>query len=506
MWSIWIVALCLIQYGYTQTVPGVCPPVVNSITDCSTAKFSSNCRGGDSNCEEGLKCCPTECGSQNCRKPLLIQRPGCPVEDFLCIRYLQLCKSDQDCQLCCYNPSCGTSCKEKVEKILSPDVKPFSDCPLVKCSDPCPSGFEVDKNRCQTCQCLPEQITRCNVGKPLKNVFCGRNQPPCPPGHYCEISPFMDTNGICCKGLRRRRRSINSAGKDCPLVKCSDPCPSGFEVDKNGCQTCQCLPEQITRCNVGKPLKNVFCGRNQPPCPPGHHCEISPFMDTNGICCKGLRRRRRGINSAGKGCNVGKPLKNVFCGRNQPPCPPGHHCEISPFMDTNGICCKGLRRRRRGINSAGKDCPPVKCLDQCPSGFEVDENGCQTCQCLIELITRCNVGKPLKNVFCGRNQPPCPPGHHCEISPFMETNGICCKGLRRRRRGINSAGKELTACLNCCGAPPCCSTCLRCDVGKPLNNVFCSRNQPYCPARYHCKTSPLVGTNGICCKGKGIVS
>ncbi|XP_052068239.1 WAP four-disulfide core domain protein 5-like [Mytilus californianus] len=125
MWSIWIVLLSFCHYGYTQTVHGVCPPLVNPITDCSLAKISSNCFGEDSDCEDGMKCCPTDCGSNNCKNPLLIQLPGCPVDDFVCFRYQQLCNSDQDCntgQMCCYNPSCGTSCKEKVKKILAPDV------------------------------------------------------------------------------------------------------------------------------------------------------------------------------------------------------------------------------------------------------------------------------------------------------------------------------------------------------------------------------------------------
>ncbi|XP_063447434.1 cadmium metallothionein-like isoform X2 [Mytilus trossulus] len=182
MWSIWIVALSLIHYGYTQTVPRVCPPILNPITDCSTAKFSSDCAGEDSDCEEGLKCCPSECGSQNCRKPLLV---------------------------------------------LIPELKPDSGC---------------------------------DIGDPLPNVFCGRDQPNCPTGYHCKISPFDAKNGICCKD------NEPTACYDC----CgAPPC----------CSTC-------IRCDVGDPLPNVFCGEDQPGCPKGYQCKISPFDETNGICCK----------------------------------------------------------------------------------------------------------------------------------------------------------------------------------------------------------------------------
>ncbi|XP_076071746.1 uncharacterized protein LOC143043219 [Mytilus galloprovincialis] len=104
----------------------------------------------------------------------------------------------------------------------------------------------------------------------------------------------------------------------------------------------------------------------------------------------------------------------------------------------------------------------------------------------------CDIGDPLNDIFCGRNQQACPKGYHCQTSPFDDTNGICCKS------------NEPTACLKCCGSPPCCSTCIRCDVGDPLNDVFCGRNQQACPKGYHCQISPFDDTNGICCKSNGI--
>ncbi|VDI42834.1 Hypothetical predicted protein [Mytilus galloprovincialis] len=168
MWSIWIVALSLIHCGYTQTIKrGVCPPLLDQpIGFCLSALFTQSCYGDDANCPGDEKCCPTECRSKTCKKPLLtnLDIPGCPVDNRICKRYQQLCNSEKDCKdgfICCFNPSCGTFCKEKVKKIGS--------------------------------------LSACTTGSPLLGINCGRSpdRQDCPEGYWCKIDP-LDRFAICC--------------------------------------------------------------------------------------------------------------------------------------------------------------------------------------------------------------------------------------------------------------------------------------------------------------------
>ncbi|VDI03352.1 Hypothetical predicted protein, partial [Mytilus galloprovincialis] len=99
--------------------PGVCPSFPN-VKDPNSCVLDCDV---DSDCtDRNKKCCDTPCGGRTCTKPSTGDRPGCPACSNsqsgpgcpVCIQYQQLCNSDNECnrdQLCCYNPSCGTSCK-----------------------------------------------------------------------------------------------------------------------------------------------------------------------------------------------------------------------------------------------------------------------------------------------------------------------------------------------------------------------------------------------------------
>ncbi|CAC5417528.1 unnamed protein product [Mytilus coruscus] len=56
-------------------------------------------------------------------------------------------------------------------------------------------------------------------------------------------------------------------------------------------------------------------------------------------------------------------------------------------------------------------------------------------------------------------------------------------------------------CPTCCGPPPCCSTCITCEIGEPQPNVYCnSSNQLVCAKSFYCKIFSPNEDFGVCCK------
>ncbi|ELU18194.1 hypothetical protein CAPTEDRAFT_188625 [Capitella teleta] len=71
----------------------------------------------------------------------------------------------------------------------------------------------------------------------------------------------------------------------CPTLKCRGiSCQFGF-VEKNGCQTCECLPDPClrVRCSPGHTCqgKKVICA--VPPCPAGAVCEPTGAVVPNPL-------------------------------------------------------------------------------------------------------------------------------------------------------------------------------------------------------------------------------
>lgn len=114
----------------------------------------------------------------------------------------------------------------------------------------------------------------------------------------------------------------NSAFK-CEKQNCSSTCDAGYQVDANGCQTCECrdfcseihcaaseecqlinvdcvdapcpkmpicVPKRESQCPEGSPLKQgdlvVSCGphNENETCPSSHTCQLNPVTH-RGVCC-----------------------------------------------------------------------------------------------------------------------------------------------------------------------------------------------------------------------------
>ncbi|XP_048749635.2 uncharacterized protein LOC125661608 [Ostrea edulis] len=93
------------------------------------------------------------------------------------------------------------------------------------------------------------------------------------------------------------------------------------------------IPHVSSRCEFGRPLPYVFCGRgpSRQNCPSGYTCNIDS-ADKFGVCCR---------EKVMPECEVGHPLPNVFCGRDSSSenCPQGYYCNIDP-TDRFAVCCR----------------------------------------------------------------------------------------------------------------------------------------------------------------------
>lgn len=64
----------------------------------------------------------------------------------------------------------------------------------------------------------------------------------------------------------------NAIPQPCPYaIRCIEPCPNGYSINKLGCLTCECNP-----CRFGQPLYKLPCEKGQGTC------------KTNNDLCKSL--------------------------------------------------------------------------------------------------------------------------------------------------------------------------------------------------------------------------
>ncbi|ESO10313.1 hypothetical protein HELRODRAFT_183780 [Helobdella robusta] len=93
----------------------------------------------------------------------------------------------------------------------------------------CPFGYEVDKFGCRTCFC----------NDPCEGFVCQEN-------YRCQSVQVQCIMAPC--------NPVAECVYDCPLVKCSTQCSSGFQVDENGCNTCLCVdPCEVCRSDSNQP-------------------------------------------------------------------------------------------------------------------------------------------------------------------------------------------------------------------------------------------------------------
>nr|QPK77446.1 antistasin-like factor F [Hirudo verbana] len=183
---------------------------------------------------QGVTACPMLACAINCTYSNKLDANGC-----------RTCECFDPCQdkVCPFGEEC------KVENASAVCVKKV--CPLVTCLVPCKSGYRLDYDGCQTCECVdPCEYPKCEKGQDCESKVVQCFRAPCYP--VAECSPA------------------------CPQIRCFLPCKSGYREDFHGCQTCEC----VDPCEYPKCQKGEVCKRQQV------WCIVAPCYDVYE-CIKG---------------------------------------------------------------------------------------------------------------------------------------------------------------------------------------------------------------------------
>ncbi|XP_060536767.1 fibrillin-1-like isoform X2 [Cylas formicarius] len=287
---------------------------------------------------------------------------------------------------------------------------------------------------------------------------------------------------------------ILSEETSCPTCQCRDPCAGVSCKDDEQCQlvevSCKdhycppvpaCLPKKVGQCPYLVPATSTTCDFE---CNSDLTCNSTMRCCSNGCgtqCIEPLlftacqhQRTLAQHQAHESGIPAGKvyiPACRVDGSYEPKQCHPGtKECWC---VDEKGFELSKTRTRDDNISChlehKTDECNSFKCEEDCEHGFEIDENGCRTCECIdpcqkiscrgegetCRLVSvectnwpcpsvpmclpkkenPCQNGEPLKvgnsdELFiCGPEFESCPSSHKCQLSPVGEY-AVCCSKPR----------------------------------------------------------------------------
>ncbi|KAM8703394.1 hypothetical protein ACLKA7_008074 [Drosophila subpalustris] len=307
------------------------------------------------------------------------------------------------------------------------------DCLDLTCRMGCEYGFALDANtRCPACQCRdPCEGVTCGQGKECRivDVSCeGEYCPPVPaclprkPGQCPYLVPPAPTDNL----------DANICAYEC---RTDAHCEGSRRCCSNGCGT-QCVEPQLkTACQ---------------------HLQAIQLHQSSEL---GIPARQMTVAQC-----------DVATGKwEQMQCSPDGHCWC---VDAQGMQLPGTKVKSPATpicqENSSYACAQPKCNVSCESGYQMDANGCPTCQCRsycdevscasdeecqlisVECVDSpcpkmpicvprrasvCAEGNPLQqgdlDVSCGphNEHEACPTTHTCQLNP-VSNRGVCCSKTR----------------------------------------------------------------------------
>ncbi|CAG9764049.1 unnamed protein product [Ceutorhynchus assimilis] len=429
---------------------------------------------------------------------------------------------------CALRSEDGTVCPNSYDCTAVPGSTQAVCCPLegideVELEGEASEDYNQAEERPQTmCEYLKEftesmEGTREGMTLALPTPECDSD------GNYVATQCDSDTNECWCVDnfgteIPKSRTEDNSTNceelkksMDCLDLTCRMGCEYGFILsEETGCPTCQCRdPCSDVSCKDDEQCQLVEVSCKDHYCPPVPAClpkkvgqcpylvpATSPVCDfecNSDLACNGTMR----CCSNGCGTQCVEPLLFTACQHQKtlaqhqahesgmpagkvyiPTCTEdGSFTMKQCHPGTKECWCvdqKGFElseTRTKGDNltcdpaPVSLKCPELDCQEDCEHGFEIDEEGCRTCDCVnpcskiscrgegetcrlvaVECVTwpcpsvpmclpkkenPCQNGEPLKlgtsdELFtCGPESESCPSSHKCQLSPVGEY-AVCC--------------------------------------------------------------------------------
>ncbi|EFA05918.2 zonadhesin isoform X2 [Tribolium castaneum] len=415
--------------------------VLSEETGCPTCQCRDPCSG--IKCEENSQCQLVEV---SCKDHYCPPVPAClPKKQGQCPYLVPAtstscdfeCNSDMACNgtmRCCSN-GCGTQCVEPLLLTACQHQNALSQHQAHE------SG--VPAGRVYIPQCTPEgayEPKQCNPGT---------NECWCVDWRGFEISKTRTNSQLSCETIQQ---------SDCPLYKCINDCEHGFEMDANGCRTCDCID----------PCSRISC-RGE-----GETCRLVPVECTNEPCPPIPMCLPKKDNP----CQNGDPLKLgnseeiVTCGPDYETCPSSHKCQLSPVGEY-AVCCPKPR-------------------DVCFEALDKGDCGDDFSRNLTRWYFNSRTNKCEMFVYSGCN------GNHNNFHSEEMCNLVCpvlsqCERLREKnqraaeryhkptfmpRCEANTGNWETVQCLEHVGVCWCVT-----PQGEPLKGTLTRGAQPLCNFR-----------------------
>lgn len=319
-------------------------------------------------------CKDVTCGSNSVCQPRLVEKT--PANPY---GYIGECVE-------CSGPACFLPCQYGF-------VRPTSNCSLCQCFEPC-KEFNCSAN--QHCAITPVQPTDFNLqsfqGQCVDDIICSR--PLCDKSLHCDYGLIKDGNGcescqcfdpclsvVCGEGKHCEATGIAATreypysyigrcvqNEVCSPIMCEMYCKYSFKKNNKGCPICECYD----------PCGNVTCeDSSMSQCHPriAERTPTQPY-DYIGECiqCTGMACRIA--------CDYGTvmvtntcPLCECFDPCKEANCSSSQKCVVKEVQPSEDYLQSYMAQCEEGCRPMGRMCP------YCQYGYEMDSNGCQTCDC-----------------------------------------------------------------------------------------------------------------------------